>query len=430
MEKVDYHDTLGNNDKVEPVENEMASFLASKLMGVGYCPKRLLERWRESNVDDDYDQYDDDIGACFPRICAGYDPCRAAEPKLLAVVCKLYLSQSGMRIVTTVHSLFFPPFDEGFGHVRFFYPLLFAFILEMVGNSIYTVTSVLTQMDLDQHCATFGIPAELRSKLPDRNAIIKDSPMGKIGILIFLSCLLLARRSGQVSFSSAKFSRQNEQADIGFGFIAPTTEDVTSSSVTPTPERVLEDASHNNVVPLVTSAPTVLMHLWLSLQQRDVKIADLKARLEKSEAEAAKVIELRKHVSDLETTITIEVNVGWIERVSALELERNGLKNQVMGEGKMREEFVLQQDVAERRFAKRAMELDARIADVRRDMDNDLYPHMLNAIASRRWVVRQGFRLAVYKCARSVECRFNLGKVIPMAINKGIQQGLEAGIVH
>ncbi|GKG31941.1 hypothetical protein Tco_0426891, partial [Tanacetum coccineum] len=96
----------------------------------------------------------------------------------------------------------------------------------------------------------------------------------------------------------------------------------------------------------------------------------------------------------------------------------------------MREEFVSQQDAAERHFAKRDAKLDARIADVRRDIDNDIYPHMLTAIAGRRWVVGHGFRLAVYKCARAVECRSALGKVISMAINKGIQQGLDAGIIH
>ncbi|GJY62887.1 hypothetical protein Tco_0464347 [Tanacetum coccineum] len=53
--------TSGNDDEVEPFENEMASFLASKLMGVGYGPKSLLEQWRESNVDDDYDPYDNDM---------------------------------------------------------------------------------------------------------------------------------------------------------------------------------------------------------------------------------------------------------------------------------------------------------------------------------------------------------------------------------
>ncbi|GJZ78959.1 hypothetical protein Tco_0643796 [Tanacetum coccineum] len=61
LEKVDYLDNLGSNDEVEPVKNEMASFLVSKPMGVGYGLKNLLKQWREINVDYDYDPYDDDM---------------------------------------------------------------------------------------------------------------------------------------------------------------------------------------------------------------------------------------------------------------------------------------------------------------------------------------------------------------------------------
>ncbi|GJZ07088.1 hypothetical protein Tco_0540881 [Tanacetum coccineum] len=52
----------------------------------------------------------------------------------------------------------------------------------MVGSSIYTVTSVLTQRELDHHRSVFNIRADLRPELPDRNATIKDSPAGKIGM--------------------------------------------------------------------------------------------------------------------------------------------------------------------------------------------------------------------------------------------------------
>nr|GEU34592.1 transposase (putative), gypsy type [Tanacetum cinerariifolium] len=327
-------------------------------------------------------------GACSAKMCAGYDHCQAVKLMLLAAVCRMLLDLSllscwrsavsgpvcvshtplSMRIVTTVRLPFFPPFDEGFRHVRFSYPFVFAFVLEMVGNSIYTVTYVLTQMDLDQHCATFGIPAELRPELPDRNATIKDSLEGKIGmytrlikfanyripLLKFLLCVLeyyqinlsqlsvigavkvshfevmcraLGRiltvgsfrrfhvnsiRNGWLSYSKRgemglldfvksadpfkdelnvtsrkqkkrvdfvsgsppvkkvraegivisdsrpstagkspsalrRLSRQNEQADTGSRSAAPVTEDVTSSFITPTPERVLEDASHDIV---------------------------------------------------------------------------------------------------------------------------------------------------------------------------------------
>ncbi|GKB51640.1 gypsy type transposase [Tanacetum coccineum] len=52
----------------------------------------------------------------------------------------------------------------------------------MVGCPIYTVTSVLTQQELDLHFLTYNIPAELRLEVPDRNSTIKDSPEGKIGM--------------------------------------------------------------------------------------------------------------------------------------------------------------------------------------------------------------------------------------------------------
>ncbi|GJV93827.1 hypothetical protein Tco_1541640 [Tanacetum coccineum] len=45
----------GSEDEVESVENEMASYLASKPSRVGYDTKSLLEQWRESYVDADYD---------------------------------------------------------------------------------------------------------------------------------------------------------------------------------------------------------------------------------------------------------------------------------------------------------------------------------------------------------------------------------------
>ncbi|GKA43412.1 hypothetical protein Tco_0736136 [Tanacetum coccineum] len=315
--------------------------------------------------------------------------------------------------------------------------------------------------------------------------------------------------AGKSPSALQRLSRQNEQASTGSGSAAPATEDVSSSSVTPTPEFAHEDASHDNVrtrpasgrfvvlssgstdadiptspqvVPPVTLASTginapvaaqdssaddfyesqtidsvaaqnvyvpnwnvinndrlaslvtcqnLLDHVthpayWAAFRNQhdatfldavnvnsaqhvcrvsELQIVDLNTRLEKSEAEAAEVIELRKRVSDLEETVAVKV-------------------------GKMREDFALQQDATERQFAERVSELDARIADVRRDMDNDLYPHMLIAIAGRRWVIGHGLRLAVYKCARSVECHSAMGKVISMAINKGIQQGLEAGVIH
>ncbi|GJR93870.1 hypothetical protein Tco_0266044 [Tanacetum coccineum] len=125
------------------------------------------------------------------------------------------------------------------------------------------------------------------------------------------------------------------------------------------------------------------------IRQRNAEIVALKAKLEAAEKESTKVTRLHGRMSELET-----------------------------------------EDSAARHFDERAAELVARIADVMRDMDNNLYPHMLTAIARQRWVLGHGIRLAVMKCAQSSECRSSLGKVIYFAINKVIQQGLEDGVKH
>ncbi|GKD25128.1 hypothetical protein Tco_1231342, partial [Tanacetum coccineum] len=54
---------IDSEDEVEYVDNEMASFLASKPSAVGYGTNNLLEPWRETygNADYDYDPYDDDM---------------------------------------------------------------------------------------------------------------------------------------------------------------------------------------------------------------------------------------------------------------------------------------------------------------------------------------------------------------------------------
>ncbi|GKB02342.1 hypothetical protein Tco_0830431 [Tanacetum coccineum] len=61
LKKVDYSGDQDSEDEIKSVDNEMASYLASKPSGVGYDTKSLLEQWRETYVNDDYDPYDDDM---------------------------------------------------------------------------------------------------------------------------------------------------------------------------------------------------------------------------------------------------------------------------------------------------------------------------------------------------------------------------------
>nr|GEY49042.1 hypothetical protein [Tanacetum cinerariifolium] len=135
---------------------------------------------------------------------------------------------------------------------------------------------------------------------------------------------------------------------------------------------------------------------------RNTKIIDLNAKLEKVEKESVEVVGLCGRVSELETGLAAKS-----EEIADL----NGRNSKLLGKEK-------------------SAELDACIADVRRDMDNDLYPRMFTAMAEQRWVLSHGVRLAVMKYAQSAEFRSALGKVISVAINKGIQEVLEVGIEH
>ncbi|GKG50628.1 hypothetical protein Tco_0538752, partial [Tanacetum coccineum] len=73
------------------------------------------------------------------------------------------------------------------------------------------------------------------------------------------------------------------------------------------------------------------------------------------------------------------------------------LQAQVTGEEQIKAAFKefkkLEDDKVERRCAK----IDAHLDALSIDIDKELYPHMLTAIAGRRWVIGHGLRLAVMK---------------------------------
>ncbi|GJY92586.1 hypothetical protein Tco_0508368 [Tanacetum coccineum] len=61
LEKVDFSGDHDSEDEVKLVDNEMTSFRASKK--VGYGSNSVLEQWKKTyeNDDYDYDPYDDDL---------------------------------------------------------------------------------------------------------------------------------------------------------------------------------------------------------------------------------------------------------------------------------------------------------------------------------------------------------------------------------
>nr|GEX59376.1 hypothetical protein [Tanacetum cinerariifolium] len=78
----------------------------------------------------------------------------------------------------------------------------------------------------------------------------------------------------------------------------------------------------------------------------------------------------------------------------------------------------------------RCAEMDARLDKLSVDFDEELYPHMLTAIAGHRWVIGHDLRLAVMKCAESLELRQTFADVVSAGLVKGMSEGLRHGIEH
>ncbi|GJT83762.1 hypothetical protein Tco_1058104 [Tanacetum coccineum] len=118
--------------------------------------------------------------------------------------------------------------------------------------------------------------------------------------------------------------------------------------------------------------------------------ADMKEAAEAKNAELVKELEsLRVQFSDLQVS-----NNQLSQQVSTLQA-------QVTGEERIKAAFEEFKKYEDDRVNSRCAEMDARLDALSIDFDEELYPHMLTAIAGRRWVIRHGLRLAVMKCAVS-----------------------------
>nr|GEX01628.1 hypothetical protein [Tanacetum cinerariifolium] len=106
------------------------------------------------------------------------------------------------------------------------------------------------------------------------------------------------------------------------------------------------------------------------------------------------------------------------------------LQTQVIGEERIRVAFEEFKKYEDGRVEKRCAEMDARLDALSKDFDEELYLHMLTAIASRRWVIGHSLRLAVMKCAESIELRRAFANVVSARIAKGMSDGLAHGIEH
>ncbi|GJX57519.1 hypothetical protein Tco_0287416 [Tanacetum coccineum] len=63
-------------------------------------------------------------------------------------------------------------------------------------------------------------------------------------------------------------------------------------------------------------------------------------------------------------------------------------------------------------------------------LEEKFYPHLLTTIVGRRWLLTYGIELVFAKCLNSPEYLSSFGAAISKAIEKGMQDGIAAGITH
>nr|GEZ59697.1 hypothetical protein [Tanacetum cinerariifolium] len=120
----------------------------------------------------------------------------------------------------------------------------------------------------------------------------------------------------------------------------------------------------------------------------------------------------------------IQAQESKIKNLKALlETEVDALQQQVSGEETLKAAFEEYKQHQDQLVEQRCAEMDARLDALSIDFDEELYPDMLTAIAGRRWVIGHGLRLALMKCAESLEMRQAFADVVSAGVAK---ESLEA----
>ncbi|GJZ08571.1 hypothetical protein Tco_0542854 [Tanacetum coccineum] len=161
------------------------------------------------------------------------------------------------------------------------------------------------------------------------------------------------------------------------------------------------------------------------LKAKDVEIETLKARLLMKEAEAAEATRLQStnlgvKVADLAASVKVRE-----QEVADLDAQVAFAKSQsdnLAGRELQDEQIRVMNDKFEKLYVD--------FVEMALHLEEKFYPHLLTTIASRRWLLTYGLKLALVKCLHSPEYLSALGAVISRAIEKGIQDGLAARITH
>nr|GFC28871.1 hypothetical protein [Tanacetum cinerariifolium] len=151
---------------------------------------------------------------------------------------------------------------------------------------------------------------------------------------------------------------------------------------------------------------------YLKLEIKNLEVL-LETEVDMKRATEGKNAELMRELEDIRAQFSgLKVSNEYLsQRVAALQ-------KQVSGEEKLKAAFEEFKRYEDDRVEQRCAELDARLDALSIDFDEELYPHMLTAIAGRMWVIGHGLRLTMMKCAESLEMRQAFADVVSAGVAK------------
>nr|GEX69498.1 hypothetical protein [Tanacetum cinerariifolium] len=169
------------------------------------------------------------------------------------------------------------------------------------------------------------------------------------------------------------------------------------------------------------------------LKKARAQIARRDQRIQVREKEIKKLDQeiqgLQNQTSNLKTLLEAETDMKKAAKTKNADLTKE-LESLLTGKEWIKAAFEEFKKYEDDRVEKRCADMDARLDALSIDFNDELYPHMLTAIASHRWAIGHGLRLAVMKCTESIELRQAFANVVSAGIAKDMSEGLAHGIKH
>ncbi|GJU33357.1 hypothetical protein Tco_1176946 [Tanacetum coccineum] len=178
-----------------------------------------------------------------------------------------------------------------------------------------------------------------------------------------------------------------------------------------------------------------------SLRDEENNLKECNAILEENEQNAldVKVTDLEALVVGKERDLTYlnaqltsvkSQNDNLMDQVHELEISSVGLQEKITVYDNYMKQLEKFQDDRIKVVNDKLEKLDADLAEMACHLEERFYPHLLNTISGRRWLLTHGLKLFLVKCLNSSEYLTALGAAICHAIKKGMQSGLAADIDH